>query len=354
MKEALFNLDSGEDTVSIVDSPIPKPNATQVVIKVEAAGMNPKDFKHKGHGPHNQGDDIAGYVESVGEKVTEFKKGDRVAAFHEMGTKGGAYAEYAVAWAHTTFHIPKSTGFEEAATIPLSAMTSALGLYQELRLPLPWLPATEPTPLIVYGGSSGVGAFAIKLAALSNIHPIIAVAGSGKPFVESLIDSSKGDVVLDYREGDEALISKIKEAAKGRKIEYAYDAISEHNSYVNIGKVLDQQTGAITTILPGKKYEGVPSSIRFTETYVGSVHGGFEPRNFVTKQVGKIGDREFGAAFYRFFGQGLLDGWFSGHPVKIVEGGLEGLQGALRDLKAGKVSSFKYVARLGDTPGVGK
>lgn len=112
MKEALFNIDAGEDTVSIVDSPIPKPNATQVLIKVEAAGMNPKDFKHKGHGAHNQGDDIAGVVESVGENVTEFKKGDRVAAFHEMGDKAGAYAEYAIAWAHTTFHIPKKTSFE--------------------------------------------------------------------------------------------------------------------------------------------------------------------------------------------------------------------------------------------------
>lgn len=233
-------------------------------------------------------------------------------------------------------------------------MTAALGLYQELKLPLPWLPATTPTPLIVYGGSSGVGAFAIKLARLSNIHPIIAVAGSGKSYVESLIDPSKGDKVLDYRGGDEKLIADIKAAAGGKKIEYAYDAISEHNSYVNIGKVLDQQTGSMTTVLPGKKYEGVPSSIRFTETYVGSVHGGPDPRRISSKQVGRVGDREFGAAFYRFFGQGLSDGFFSGHPVKNTPGGLEGLQGALRDLKAGKVSSFKWVARIEDTPGVGK
>lgn len=249
-------------------------------------------------------------------------------------------------------NIPLSHNIE-AATIPLSAMTAALGLYQELHLPLPWLAATKPTPLIVYGGSSGVGAFAIKLARLSNIHPIIAVAGSGKSLVESLIDPSKGDTVLDYREGDEALIANMRAAAKGHKIEYAYDAISDNNSYVNIGKVLDQQTGSITTVLPGKKYEGIPPSIRHPETYVGSVHGPKLSKT-ATKQVGRVGDREFGAAFYRFFGQGLLDGFFSGHPVKNTPGGLEGLQGALRDLKAGKVSSFKYVARIGDTPGIGK
>lgn len=60
----------------------------------------------------NQGDDIAGVVDKVGANVTEFKPGDRVAAFHEMLTPSGSYAEYAIAWAHTTFHIPKATSFE--------------------------------------------------------------------------------------------------------------------------------------------------------------------------------------------------------------------------------------------------
>ena len=60
----------------------------------------------------NQGDDIAGTVHAIGSGVTEFKPGDRVAAFHEMGASGGSYAEYAVAWDHTTFHIPDKTSFE--------------------------------------------------------------------------------------------------------------------------------------------------------------------------------------------------------------------------------------------------
>jgi NADPH:quinone reductase-like Zn-dependent oxidoreductase len=60
----------------------------------------------------NQGDDIAGVVHEVGENVTEFKTGDRVAAFHEIMTPGGSYAEYALAHQHTTFHLPKHTTFE--------------------------------------------------------------------------------------------------------------------------------------------------------------------------------------------------------------------------------------------------
>lgn len=60
----------------------------------------------------NQGDDISGIVHEVGENVVEFKKGDRVAAFHEMMMPGGSYAEYAVSWKHTTFFLPKDISFE--------------------------------------------------------------------------------------------------------------------------------------------------------------------------------------------------------------------------------------------------
>jgi NADPH2:quinone reductase len=62
---------------------------------------------------HNSGDDIAGIVESVGDNVTEFRAGDRVAAFHEMVTPNGSFAEYAIAWAASTFHLPKKISFEE-------------------------------------------------------------------------------------------------------------------------------------------------------------------------------------------------------------------------------------------------
>jgi NADPH2:quinone reductase len=88
-----------------------------------------------------------------------------VAAFHEMGSPGGSYAEYALAWEYTTFHIPASKSFEgklpltfsssamfsrlttlfvEAATIPLAALTAAVSVFRNLKLLTPWLPATEP------------------------------------------------------------------------------------------------------------------------------------------------------------------------------------------------------------------
>ena len=111
MKEALVG---AGPKVRIVDSPIPVPEADQVITKVVVSGSNPKDWKYPAvmKQEFNQGDDIAGVVHAVGSDVVEFKPGDRVAAFHQMRTPGGSYAEYAVSWSHTTFHIPKQTTFE--------------------------------------------------------------------------------------------------------------------------------------------------------------------------------------------------------------------------------------------------
>ena len=111
MKEAIV---SPGPKVKIIDSSIPTAEPDQVVIKVIVSGSNPKDWKHgeRSGSSLNSGDDIAGVVYAVGSNVVEFKPGDRVAAFHQMGAPHGSFAEYAVAWAHTTFHIPNNTTYE--------------------------------------------------------------------------------------------------------------------------------------------------------------------------------------------------------------------------------------------------
>ncbi|KAI1465349.1 GroES-like protein [Daldinia caldariorum] len=334
MKEALV---APGPKVKIVDSPTPKPEADQVLIKVVVSGSNPKDWKlpAMNNVTINSGDDIAGIVEEVGSNVTEFKPGDRVAAFHEMMKPHGSYAEYAIAWQHTTFHIPQHTKFEEAAAIPLAAMTAALGLHLRLGLPQPWTPATEPIPLIIYGAASSVGSYTIQLAKKSNIHPLICVAGKSQPHVESLIDRSKGDTIIDYRDGDEAVVEGLKKAAGKSKVLYAFDATSEHNSYVNISEVL-AEGGKITTVLPPQNYE-FPAGVSHSMTNVGSVHSD---------------DKDFGFVYFRYLGRALQEGWFKAQPQVIVPGGLRGVQAALQNLKAGMANGVKYVFRISDTEGI--
>ena len=96
-----------------INSPIPVAKDDEIVIKVVVAGCNPKDHKtYWVPRPINQGDDIAGVVHQVGSKVLEFRPGDRVFAFHRIQAPHGAYAEYAVASAATTAHLPQETPFE--------------------------------------------------------------------------------------------------------------------------------------------------------------------------------------------------------------------------------------------------
>ncbi|KAF2773346.1 GroES-like protein [Teratosphaeria nubilosa] len=343
MKEAKVNKGT---TVEIVDSPIPTPGPTQILTKVVYSGCNPKDWKRAetfpDKHPFNQGDDISGIVHAVGSAVSEFKPRDRVIAFHEMMSHGGSWAEYALSDAHATTYLPRNITFEEGAAIPLASLTAAVGLYARLGLPAPWTPVKDDVriPLVVYGASSAVGSYAIQFAQKSNIHPIICVAGRARNHVQRLISPEKGDAIIDYRDGDEAVVQGIRDALKGEKLEYAYDAVSEKNSYINIGKVLDPNTGRITNVLPGKKYEGMPEGITKTLTTVGSVHG-------VPDDL-----KEFGYVYFRYISKGLEEGWFKAQTPEVVPGGLAGIEKGLNKLKDGSVSAVKYVYRIADTPGL--
>ncbi|OAP58987.1 hypothetical protein AYL99_06284 [Fonsecaea erecta] len=305
--------------------------------------------------PLNSGDDMAGIVEQVGKKVVGFRKGDRVAAFHQMRTAHGSFAEYAVAPAHTTLHLPDHVTFEEAATIPLAAFTAAVGLYHCLQLTPPWERAATPTPLIVYGASSAVGAFVLKLACRSNIHPIIAIAGNGQPMVEKLIDRSKGDFVVDYREGEEHIITRVHQALEERGIDsvrHAFDCISEHGSPELMARVLAPE-GHATFVLPEKDYSLVAEKILTSLTFVGYIHTGPFPVDakkgirFNPDGYGK----DFGAVYSSVLARGLAEGWLSAHPYELVANGLRGLPVALKNLREGRASAKKYVIRIDETEG---
>ena len=209
-------------------------------------------------------------------------------------------------------------------------------MYIGLKLPQPWTPTDKPFPFLVYGAASAVGAFAIQLAQRSNLHPIIAIAGNGAKYVETLIDRSKGDTIVDYRNGNEALVQGIKDALNGQKLHYAYDAISEHGSYDNVSKVLEPD-GHMALVLPGVAEKVKPETIDTYSVFVGKVHTDV---------------RDFGYVVFRAFSYGLQQGWFKGHPYEVVKGGLNGVQEGLNNLKSGKASAVKYVFRIAETPGV--
>lgn len=194
------------------------------------------------------------------------------------------------------------------------------------------------------------GAYAIKLARLSNIHPIIAVAGRAQSYVETLIDRSKGDTIIDYRNGDEAVVAGIKDAlnkAGATEIKYAFDAISEKNSFQNISQILAKEGSKITLVLPGKDYSDIPEYIQKSTTTVGSVH--MDPPKEQAALGIVTGGKEFAHVFFRFFTRGLQEGWFEAHPFEVVPGGLGGVEKGLANLQNGVNSGTKYVFKIQDT-----
>lgn len=255
MLEAVIHpLPTITSTIHSVAIPVPGPH--EILIKVVAAGSNVKDWWHltlKNYS-FNSGDDIAGTVHDMGSSVYGFKVGDRVAAFHPMGTSGGAYAEYAVAPVHTTFHIPDNVSFEEASTVPLVSTTAAITLFRRHAFPPPWshVPlSSPPNPLIVYGASSALGLFTVKLARLANIHPIVAIGGASHLHLLPLLDKSRGDAFIDYCDGVESMMQQVRDALGPLKARHALDAISSGDTWVSCTLSISRVAyGVIVHIVP--------------------------------------------------------------------------------------------------------
>ncbi|EHK22942.1 uncharacterized protein TRIVIDRAFT_29738, partial [Trichoderma virens Gv29-8] len=277
--------------------PPSKPGPKDVLIKVAYTGLNPKDWKFTKNRDEstafNVGDDVSGTIEAVGSDVFEYKPGDRVAGFHRMFQPHGTYAEYTVVPASTTFLLPPNISLESGAGLPLSFMTAALALYQYLGAPLPTTinDSGRKTAILIWGGATAVGAYALQLAKLSGLGPIITVAGNGIDYVQSL---NAADHIIDYRKGD--VTQQILAAAGSAEIKIAFDAVSGHGSYERI-----------------------------------------------TEQA--YADGEFAYFFYRYLSHLLAEGKFRPHPVEVLPNGLNSIVEGVQALFDGKVSAKKLVAR---------
>lgn len=240
--------------VEIIASPIPTPGPGQLLIRTYYAASNPKDWKRPtlaGQPPLNQGDDVSGAVRGLGPNTHGFSLSDHVAALHCPGALSGTYADFCIAEAWASWHVPDSMSMAEAATIPLAAMTAGVALWHELGLPWPW--TTRPRePIVIYGASSAVGAFAVRLAKIAGLSPVMAIAGNGREFVENLLDYESGDRVVDYRNGEDATVGGIKAALNRQVVRLALDAISVSSSEKRLGRVLDTASAMakIGTVLP--------------------------------------------------------------------------------------------------------
>jgi NADPH:quinone reductase-like Zn-dependent oxidoreductase len=166
----------GDGTAKIVEAPIPTLRPDYILVKTKAVALNPTDWKHVAfvQSKTTIGCDYAGIVEEVGPAVTkDFKKGDRIFGFthggNEVYPSDGAFGEYLEAKGDVQMHVPDGVSFEEAASMAVGILTCGQGMYQKLKLPSPDQPIKEvgeKPKILIYGGSTATGVYAIQYAKL--------------------------------------------------------------------------------------------------------------------------------------------------------------------------------------------
>jgi NADPH:quinone reductase-like Zn-dependent oxidoreductase len=199
MKAVVYDRYGATDVLRVEDVPVPSPDENQVLVRVAATSLNLTDWEGLRGTPlyarigglrsparPTLGSDIAGWVEAVGDGVTEFSPGDAVYG-DNLGLKGG-FAEYTIAPASVLAHKPEALTFAEASTVPQAGAIALQGTSD----------VSEGQRVLINGAGGGSGMFAIQLAKRRGAH-VTGVDNAGKlDFMRSL----GADAVIDYRTDD--------------------------------------------------------------------------------------------------------------------------------------------------------
>jgi len=171
------------------------PDASQVLVTVRAASVNPVDFKIRNGQypavkedrlPYTLGRDVSGVVEKCGAQATRFKIGDDVVGM--VGIGGGGYADKVVLDEASIARKPKEIDYVHAAAIPLAGQTAWQGLFRYGQL-------KAGQSVLIHGGSGGVGHFAVQFAKAKGARVLTTVSTERLEFARSL----GADVVIDYK-----------------------------------------------------------------------------------------------------------------------------------------------------------
>lgn len=188
-----------KEALHLSNVPIPQVKDNDVLIEVHAAGLNLLDAKIKSGEfklilpyrlPLVLGHDVAGVVTKIGKNVKKFKLGDEVysrpADFHI-----GTFAEFIAIDEKDIAFKPKNLTMEEAASVPLVALTAWQALVEKANL-------KKGQKVFVQAGSGGVGTIAIQLA--KHLGATVATTASEKSF--SFLQILGADVLIDYKTQD--------------------------------------------------------------------------------------------------------------------------------------------------------
>ncbi|TQV83616.1 NADP-dependent oxidoreductase [Denitrobaculum tricleocarpae] len=183
------------EVLKLKEMPKPVPGAGEVLVKVEAASVNPLDVQTRRGDyaeyvsqPFRLGVDVSGTVEAVGDGVEGFAPGDDVFYSTRVLENEGGYAEYHTERAKIIAKKPTSLSFAEAASMPIAASTAWVCLIERGRL-------KAGDRVLILGGSGGVGLFAVQIAKLTGAY----VVTTCRKDAQGLVNELGADITLDYK-----------------------------------------------------------------------------------------------------------------------------------------------------------
>ncbi|KAF1942275.1 GroES-like protein [Clathrospora elynae] len=320
--------------LQVKEAPMPKAGKGEVVIKNHAVAVNPVDWKIQDYGvilqkyPNVLGTDVAGEVHEVGEGVTHVKKGDRVLghAFSLVSNDPahGGFQLYTACNALVVSKIPSNMSYTSATVLPLAISTAAACLYKKEALALP-LPSSNPSStgksVLVWGGSSSIGAIAIQLAVASGVKVVSIASKHNLAKIKELGASA----AFDYK--DPKVIDDIVAALQGTEFAGVCDCIGAVAAWAPVYQKLGGKYGSV---LPGA--EGLPEGIDGSSVFAPSVV-------LADKYIGDV-------VWAQWVPEALEKGTLKAVPEPIVVGkGLDAVQEGFEKQKKG-VSFGKIVIEL--------
>ncbi|KGM34376.1 NAD(P)H-quinone oxidoreductase [Inquilinus limosus] len=246
MTAIVIEAPGGPEVLKPATLPVPAPGAGEILVKVEAAGVNRPDVLQR-RGMYNPppgasplpGLEVAGTVAALGPDVSGWSVGDPVCAL----VAGGGYAEYCVAPAPQCLPVPKGLSAAEAAGLPETFFTVWTNVVDRGRL--------QPGErFLVHGGSSGIGTTAIQLAKARGAT-VFATAGSAEK-CRACLDLG-ADVAIDYREQD--FLAVVKDKTGGRGVDLILDMVGGDYVARNIDALAVDGRQVSIAFLKGSKVE---------------------------------------------------------------------------------------------------
>lgn len=227
----------------ISTAPQHTPATGELLIKNHAIAINPVDWMNQDglyppkSVPAILGNDLAGTIVQLGDGVQGFEIGQRVLAHSNAWFDGesrrGPFQEFVIVPAMSASQIPDSMGFAEAASLPLSLSTAAIGLFSPAHLALDHPSARPSAPaakaLLLWGGSSSVGIAVLQLAKAAGLEVLVVTSAKNASVVQGLGSA----MVYDYH--SPTMVEDLIRDAKQYQVVGAYDGMYRSGPKLNIG-----------------------------------------------------------------------------------------------------------------------